>query len=1189
MNTRNVLLCVTLLASSWLTLFASAQTVEYHRQCYAPAGTIRVGHKSLTSHGLKGFIKNAAGRCEYFRDVYSSGTLYWVDVQDGNDANSGTDAAQAFKTIGRALRGTAAGAGDVVVILQGTYFEKVAPQVEGTSGKPLTIMAYPGHEVWVDGRELVTDPDGSGGDGTSWAQDAGRRWHRAWTYDPEDPLNVQVSKDPAYYPDILVVETASGDSMLTQVHSKGDVVPGTFYVERSSSQANPRHIYAMSPDGAGVSLNAKHVWTSTKKALFWPGGVGTANPHCSRHEDQSVRDARRDNFRLLGLKFRYVSNYSIFTPAVCIAGDGGNELYDIEAWHANGSNIKLYGHGITARDVRVYFGGHAGIDGTTCNGCEVDGVISAYNLSQGYNPGNHGGGGKFTRTEDAVFTNLYYHDNDGAGFWFDEKNKRNLVKNSLFVNNLFFGFGIELRGEDNVFVNNVVMGVREVDYPSAGPHGDAYGILTASSTGNLFAFNTIYDAEWGIYLRYDNRSNTTERQKHGRDNHFYNNLILEQGVSGDDRADFRFTFKDPFSNNGIRLNGNAYWRGAGGATDGNSVFWWKTTTARGAPSTSNNLSGWQGATGQDADAYQTDPERPHVRNLFDPLAGWNLAPGSQYVGRATRIPPSSIPDWYEAAYGKHIAYDIYDTPRPAATSDIGAHQYTAASSGNLPPSVRIITPAPGAGFEAGETVTVAASASDVDGSVTRVEFFQGGTKLGEDVMAPYEHVWQNVSAGTHQLTARATDNDGNTTTSVTVLIVVNQPRTPVLLAEYDFLRGADAQRLYDLTGNGFHGTLGRSGGSDANDPTWTPEGLTFDGVDDYVTLGDALDITESDDLTVLLYFKPDVVSGNHALFNKRGTGPAYYFARLQSDGSLRFQGRNTSRVEVFDTEPFAAGAIEAGRYRMLSWRLENGRRLRLGLDGATSADVAFGPTQDFSNRAEFKLGAFTLSAKLYHAFSGILAYARIYNHTLTDTEVAAAYQEISQLVVARTGVRVTHRIPLQQGRNLISSYVNPEETTISALFAEVAPNLELVEGPAGRAYVPALGIDNLDPWDARQAYLVYMNAPDTLVLRGALLDPAVTPLKLQDGWNDVAYLGRTGLSADVAFAGIGGDLEVVKDQDGNLYYPAYGINTLGTLRPGQGYRVYVNQATTLVYPSTTTAAQGRPSSPLSTPDPYENR
>lgn len=83
---------------------------------------------------------------------------------------------------------------------------------------------------------------------------------------------------------------------------------------------------------------------------------------------------------------------------------------------------------------------------------------------------------------------------------------------------------------------------------------------------------------------------------------------------------------------------------------------------------------------------------------------------------------------------------------------------------DLPPTVQLTAPADGASFPFKSTVTLEATASD-DRAVTKVEFFSGATKLGEDTTSPYSFVWRNVPQGTYTVTARATDDAAQTTTS----------------------------------------------------------------------------------------------------------------------------------------------------------------------------------------------------------------------------------------------------------------------------------------------------------------------------------------------------------------------------------------------------------------------------------------
>jgi Domain of unknown function (DUF1929)/Bacterial Ig domain len=92
---------------------------------------------------------------------------------------------------------------------------------------------------------------------------------------------------------------------------------------------------------------------------------------------------------------------------------------------------------------------------------------------------------------------------------------------------------------------------------------------------------------------------------------------------------------------------------------------------------------------------------------------------------------------------------------------------------NLLPTVALTQPNNGATFTPPASVTLAATASDADGSVAKVEFFNGSTKLGEDTTAPYDFTWSGVAAGTYTLTARATDDLGGATTSAASTITVS--------------------------------------------------------------------------------------------------------------------------------------------------------------------------------------------------------------------------------------------------------------------------------------------------------------------------------------------------------------------------------------------------------------------------------
>ena len=117
-----------------------------------------------------------------------------------------------------------------------------------------------------------------------------------------------------------------------------------------------------------------------------------------------------------------------------------------------------------------------------------------------------------------------------------------------------------------------------------------------------------------------------------------------------------------------------------------------------------------------------------------------------------------------------------------ANSGVATVNITVTAPVNQPPVVSLTSPASGTTFTDPATVTLTASASDTDGSISKVEFYNGATKLGESAATPFTFTWSSVASGTYSLTARAYDNLGASATSAAVSITVN-PSTSVYFSD----------------------------------------------------------------------------------------------------------------------------------------------------------------------------------------------------------------------------------------------------------------------------------------------------------------------------------------------------------------------------------------------------------------------
>jgi hypothetical protein len=313
--------------------------------------------------------------------------------------------------------------------------------------------------------------------------------------------------------------------------------------------------------------------------------------------------------------------------------------------------------------------------------------------------------------------------------------------------------------------------------------------------------------------------------------------------------------------------------------------------------------------------------------------------------------------WVGASVGQH-SLKARATDNDDKTTTSVAVNITVTPAGV--PYVVITSPSNGNSFDEGEMITITADACDVDGSIIKVEFFDGVSKLGEDTTEPYSFGWAGATAGQHSLKAKATDNDDWTTTSVAVNIAVCNPpavsgiwrsfdvvMTPTsspqamvtdgndVTAEIEFYESANDNGvnmgiLFDVYNEGEHGedfnhaehvwafdtgwdpypyaaksTVGRgSDGGEGNTPT--PLGV-FDL---------QLHPPDTEHLTVAAFIVPE--AGNYSVYDlavrrvHNEGGPAGYRVFDSAKNLLTHITASTNQDWVTDPATYNLGALQAG-------------------------------------------------------------------------------------------------------------------------------------------------------------------------------------------------------------------------------------------------------------------------------------
>lgn len=193
-------------------------------------------------------------------------------------------------------------------------------------------------------------------------------------------------------------------------------------------------------------------------------------------------------------------------------------------------------------------------------------------------------------------------------------------------------------------------------------------------------------------------------------------------------------------------------------------------------------------------------EHPHVAGitLWGYVQGQTWRPGNEQMGPGgtdTGIQYEDLTDrpamtWLKSYMNSRP--DLSCCPDPGSFADCS-------NAGN--PEISLTAPENNEAFTTSETINITATASDPNGSISNVEFFNGTNLLGSDNTSPFSYAWDNVSAGTYTIRAVATDNEGNTAEDE-ITITVNVPQGPYNDTPHTIPGTVQAQE-YDVGGHDF--------------------------------------------------------------------------------------------------------------------------------------------------------------------------------------------------------------------------------------------------------------------------------------------------------------------------------------------------------------------------------------------------
>lgn len=162
-------------------------------------------------------------------------------------------------------------------------------------------------------------------------------------------------------------------------------------------------------------------------------------------------------------------------------------------------------------------------------------------------------------------------------------------------------------------------------------------------------------------------------------------------------------------------------------------------------------------------------------------------------------------------------------------------------------------------------------------------------------------------------------------------------------------------------------------------------------------------------------------------------------------------------------------------------------------------------------------------------------------------------------------------------QGVLSSYINTLSGNGTAGFDDDNDFVMLKDG-TGAAYWNlnqaannTVEVDQLsNTWNHLKGYMINTTAlanATSLRFIGPRLIPQQTPIPINQGWNLIPYLRNNPLDVALALSDISEVVTVVKDEDGNIFWPRFSIKTIGNLEPGKAYWAFATRSSSFRYPA----------------------
>lgn len=152
------------------------------------------------------------------------------------------------------------------------------------------------------------------------------------------------------------------------------------------------------------------------------------------------------------------------------------------------------------------------------------------------------------------------------------------------------------------------------------------------------------------------------------------------------------------------------------------------------------------------------------------------------------------------------------------------------------------------------------------------------------------------------------------------------------------------------------------------------------------------------------------------------------------------------------------------------------------------------------------------------------------------------------------------------GWSMFSTYIIPFEASLDTIFGGIVSQVQIVKDGNGVVYWPSFNLNAIGDLTIGLGYQIKVLSAQTLDIVGTAVVPENIPLIIQQGWSIIGYLRQSPADIQALFSSVS-EVIIMKNGNGSVYWPLWGLNAIGNMMPGEGYQMKTTAQFTFTFPA----------------------